>query len=224
MYRTFLALSLSTILTAPALAQGWTVGAFGIFGPSHPGSAEDSLTLVPLIQYEEGPWTFGGQNIVAYEVGADEGLSVTSGIGFDLGQDEAGVPEVDFALTAFLDATYAHPYFQASATATQRVDDDLGLSLDLELVSGLPLGDTTFLALGLSRTYGDSRLREMYYGVDSSGLESTGFSATTITSLDAQSTLIIGANFDRLSDDLDSLSFVDDASSLTLNIGYSYSL
>lgn len=224
MRRTLILLSLTTSLTAPALAEGWTVGAFGIFGPSHAGSAEDSLTVVPLIQYEEGPWTYGGQNIVAYEAGPSEGLQATAGLGFDLGQDEPGAPEVDLALTGFLDLTYAHRYFEASAQATQRVDGDLGLTLDLSLTSGLPLGDSTFLALSVSQTYADSRQRELYYGLDSSGLESTGFSATTITSLDAQSSLIIGASFDRLSDDLSGLSFVDDASSLTLNVGYTYKL
>jgi len=200
--------------------EGWTLGAVAIYE----SSPRDSLTLVPLVRYDQGPWIFGGRALVTYSFGEERGMSGAAGLGFDFGQDDDGAPEVDLAPTAFASLAYRARFFEVSSSLVQRLAERQGRQLTLDLASGYPLSDQTFLAASLGVTYGDSDWREQFYSLGTAGQISTDLSILSITSLTSQTTVLLGVEISDLASDITSQSFVNTGQALSLTLGVSYQL
>lgn len=215
---------IATMLTpAAALGQGWSLGALGIMGPSYKGGDIDQVTLIPFVQYETGPWTFGGRNLVTYQIGLDEGFRTELALGFDMGQDDAAAPKVDLAATAVAKIAYRHPYFEIASTLTNRLfADQGGTTVKLEVGTGYPLADRWFLAAGLAATYADGAYRQSYYGVNTDGWESTQLSVANILSVSENWSALVGLTYTRLDADLRDLPHITTPDGISLTLGATY--
>lgn len=212
-------------IALPSLAladDGWTLGGLALYGPDVPGSTATELTVVPLIQYDLGPWTFGGRDLVTYTSGGDEGLKTIGGLGFDMGQDGGSAPTVDFAATAFAQVSYRHPYYEVSMKLTQRLSSQSGGKIDLGLASGYPVAEDTFLAVSLGLQYGDEDYRTSYFGLSEGSVTNTSLNITAIHSLSDQLTLLAGMSLTDWSSDISALSWVEEDTTSAFNIGLAY--
>ena len=216
--------------------EGWTLGIFTTYGAASVGEGEKSLQAFPILQYDLGPWTFGGQAIATYtwvnpspkaEInGRFLGLRSTLGLGADFGQDvtAAGLPEVDLAPTALLKLTYDGFFYQASAEWASRLDSDGGSRFTAGLGTGYPVSDTLILTLGASATYGNADYRAVYYGLEEAGLMAWDISALGIFTGHDQVTVLAGLTYEVLDDSVTAQPFVTEENSLFLVLGFAYDL
>ena len=235
MRQTLLALPLAIFMASPALAQeggdftdssGWSAGLFTTYGASFDSSDFD-ISAMPFIQYQTGPWTFGGENLATYFVETDLGgsfnLEAVFGLGLDFGQSGGGAPDVDLAATSFLDLTLGFQYGQLGYEVQERLwSNQKGAVETFTLASGLPLGEAGFLAVQYSDTNGNAAYRNSFYGVNSEGDISTALSLAYISSLTPQIDLIATVSQNWLSSDLAGQSFVENDSWLDGGLLISY--